>query len=197
MVAAATVNIITNMQNDQIPNKKERQELSYKRARMKRVLKTTLFSVLGIGAVGALIWYSATRPEPPEGEIVSRGGVHWHPELAIYIKGQKQVVPANIGIGMQYAGYPRFDPMMKMTDMHTHDESGTLHWEVMKGPVTKDDVRIGSFFRVWGKTFSKDCIFDSCNGPDGTVKMFVNGKENAEFENYLVNDKDKIEIRYE
>lgn len=161
------------------------------------MLMPTILSVLGVGAVGALIWYSATRPQVQEGEIVSRGGVHWHPELAIYIKGQKQVVPANIGIGMQYAGYPRFDPMMGMTDMHTHDDSGTLHWEVMKGPVTKDDVRIGSFFRIWGKTFSKDCIFEYCNSSDGTIKMFVNGEENGEFENYLVNDKDKIEIRYE
>lgn len=187
------------MRNEQIQSKKERQELAHKRARMKCVLKTAIFSVLGVGAVGALIWYSVTRPKPPEGEIVSRGGVHWHPELSVYIKGQKQVIPANIGIGMQYAGYPRFDPMMGMTDMHTHDDSGTLHWEVMKGPVTKDDVRISSFFRVWGKTLNRDCIFEHCNGPDGTVKMFVNGKENTEFENYnyIVNDKDKIEIRYE
>ena len=56
---------------------------------------------------------------------------------------------------MQYAGYPRFDPMMGMTDMHTHDDSGTLHWEIMKGPVTKEDVRIGSFFRVWEKLSAK------------------------------------------
>ena len=48
-----------------------------------------------------------------------------------------------------------------------------------------------------GKTFSKDCIFEYCSGADGTVKMFVNGKENTEFENYLINDKDKIEIRYD
>jgi len=185
------------MQNNQIPNKKERQEPAHKRAGMKRMLKTMTLSLIVVGALGALIWYSATRPKAPEGEIVSRGGVHWHPELAIYIKGQKQIVPANVGIGTQYAGYPRFDPMMGMTDMHTHDDSGTLHWEVMKGPVTKDDVRISSFFKVWGKTFSKDCIFEYCNGADGTVKMIVNGKENTEFENYLVNDKDKIEIRYE
>lgn len=197
MDAAETKNINTNMQNDQIVNKKERPEHAYKRARMKRMLTTVTLSVLGIGTLGALIWYSATRPKVPEGEIVSRGGVHWHPELTIYIKGQKQVIPANVGIGMQYTGYPRFDPMMGMTDMHTHDDSGTLHWEVMKGPVTKDNVRIGSFFRVWGKTFSKNCIFEYCNGADGTVKMLVNGKENTEFENYLVNDKDKIEIRYE
>ena len=29
------------------------------------------------------------------------------------------------------------------------------------------------------------------------VKMTVNGKENTEYENYAMQDKDKIELRYE
>lgn len=179
-------------------NKQGRRELAFKKVRLRRTVKIALISLIAVAGIGALAWYGSENSESvPEGDIVSREGIHWHPELTVYVKGQKQIVPPNIGIGMQYAGYPRFDPMMGMTDMHTHDNSGTLHWEVMEGPVTKDDVRIGTFFRIWGKTFSNNCIFDYCNGPDGTVKMFVNGKENTEFENYLVKDKDKIEIRYE
>lgn len=179
-------------------DKQERQGLAFKKAKLRRTLKITLISVIAVAGIGGLAWYgSKNSGSVPEGDTISKEGIHWHPELTIYIKGQKQVIPANIGIGMQYAGYPRFDPMMGMTDMHTHDNSGTLHWEVMEGLVTKDDVRIGTFFRVWGKTFSKDCVFDYCNGPGGVVTMFVNGKENAEFENYLVKDGDKIEIRYE
>lgn len=131
------------------------------------------------------------------GELVSQGGIHWHPKLTILIKGQKQTIPANIGIGMQYAGYPRYDAMMKMTDMHTHDDTGVLHWEVMEGPVTKEDVRLGSFFAVWGKKFDGSCILDYCNGPEGSVTMSVNGEPNTEFQNYLVKDGDKIEIRYQ
>ena len=38
---------------------------------------------------------------------------------------------------------------------------------------------------------------DKKNDQGGTVKMLVNGKENAEFENYLMKDGDKIEISYE
>lgn len=185
------------MQNEQIQNKKDRQEVARKRARMKGMLKTTVLSVFGFGIVGALIWFSASQPKAPESDVVSRGGIHWHPEVAIYIKGQKQATPANIGIGMQYAGYPLYDPMMMMTNMHTHDDSGTLHWEVMEGPVKKEDVRLANFFAIWGKKFDENCIFENCNGADGTVKMLVNGSENTEFQNYLVKDKDKIEIRYE
>ncbi|MGB3921880.1 MAG: hypothetical protein WBL19_01175 [Minisyncoccia bacterium] len=132
-----------------------------------------------------------------QSDIVSEKAVHWHPELSVTIKGEKQPIPANIGIGMQYAGYPQYDSMMMMANMHTHDDSGMIHWEVMEGPVTKDEVTLAVFFGIWGKTFNKDCIFEYCNGAGGTVKMLVNGKENTEFENYVVKDKDKIEIIFD
>jgi hypothetical protein len=138
-----------------------------------------------------------TQQAVASGDIVSKSGIHWHPELAIYIKGQKQEIPANIGIGKQYSNSKWYDPMMDMTDFHTHDNSGTLHWEVMDGPVTKEHVQLKAFFEVWGKAFNATQIFDAKNGPDGTVKMTVNGQPNSEFENYQVKDKDKIEIRYE
>lgn len=128
------------------------------------------------------------------GEIISPDGIHWHPELTITIKGEKQVIPNNIGMGMQFAGYPQYDPMMMMTNMHTHDDSGELHWEVMDGPVEKDDVRLAQLFAVWGKKFTSSCIFEYCDGLDGKLEFKVNGEINQDFENYLVKDKDKIEI---
>jgi hypothetical protein len=152
--------------------------------------------------LGAIFWIQNSKTNQIQtletsGDLVSATGIHWHPELKITIKGEEVKVPANIGIGMQYAGYPRYDPMMKMTDMHTHDDSGTLHWEVMKGPVIKEDVRLGSFFAIWGKKFDGSCILEYCNGSGGAVKMSVNGQLNTDFQDYLVNDGDKIEIRYE
>lgn len=131
------------------------------------------------------------------GDIVSKTGIHWHPHLAIYIKGQKQEVPANIGIGKQYSGSKWYDPMMDMTDFHTHDNSGTLHWELMEGPVTKDHVELKAFFDVWGKTFTANQIFDAKNSPDGKVSMTVNGQPNTEYQNYVVHDGDRIEVKYE
>lgn len=130
-------------------------------------------------------------------DIISQQGIHWHPELAITIKGEKQPIHANIGTGMQYAGYPQYDSMMMMTNMHTHDASGKIHWEVMQGPVKQDDIRLSQFFTVWGKKFTSSCIFENCNGPEGRVKFKVNGKDNADFDNYLVKDGEKIEIIFE
>jgi hypothetical protein len=85
--------------------------------------------------------------------------------------------------------------MMGMTMMHTHDESGVLHWEVVHIP-KREDLYLGNFFQGWGKTFNKTCIFQFCNGPEGSVKMFVNGKRNNNFEKYVIRDGDKIVIEF-
>ncbi|MBI2623164.1 MAG: hypothetical protein HYW65_01130 [Candidatus Liptonbacteria bacterium] len=138
----------------------------------------------GIIVVLALFWWGASQPEVAEAEVVSRSGLHWHPELMIYIKGVKQDIPANIGIGIVHS------------PIHTHDGTGTLHLE-MTGLVRKEDIRLGHFFSVWGKAFTREEIMGYRNGPEGTVKFLVSGAPNEEFENYMMRDKDKIEIRYE
>lgn len=123
----------------------------------------------------------------PESEIVSKNGLHWHPKLSILIYGQKQELTEAIGLGAVHQ------------PLHTHAEDykdGVVHME-MQGVVTKDDTRLGNFFKIWGKVFSSTQIFDKTNGDKGTVKMTVNGQENLEFENYQMKDGDIIEIRFE
>ena len=136
--------------------------------------------VLVAGLVGFFI-YNNSRPG--KGDVISKRGLHWHPELSIEIKGQKQEISANLGIGLVH------------NPIHTHDNSGTIHLE-LDGLVKKDDLRLNQFFKIWGKQFNSECIFEHCNGPNGKVIMFVNGRENGEFENYQMRDKDKIEIKY-
>src|SRR3990167_696165 len=86
----------------------------------------------------------------PEDQIISRTSLHWHPRLDIYIKGEKQEIPTNIGIGAVHQ------------EIHTHDEDakdGVLHME-MAGLVTRDETELGRFFKIWGKEFSKDQSFE-------------------------------------
>lgn len=161
----------------------EQQLLQRKRA-IKKFVKTSLIMIVIAGPIIGLVWYAATRPPIPETDIVSKKGLHWHPELKITINGQNQEIPANIGLGVTEQ------------TIHTHDNSGILHLEI-PGLVKKDDIVLGRFFKIWGKQFNSNCILDSCNGPNGKVKMFVNSKENNDFDNYLMQDKDKIEIKYE
>ena len=152
----------------------EKQKFTQQRA-MKRMTKIALIVVIIGGRIGVFIWYLATRPAIPEGEILSRSGLHSHPELANFVKGEKQEIPANLGIGAVH------------NPMHTHDSSGVIHLE-FQGVVRKDDLKLGRFFEVWEKDFME---------LGSTVKMTINGEDNAEYENYVMQDKDKIEILYD
>ncbi len=146
----------------------------------------TLASVLIL--IGAVFFLSnGEKANVPEDQILARNGLHWHPKVTVTIKGEKQEIPANIGLGAVHG------------KIHTHDQDnkeGVVHME-MQGVVTKDDTKLGKFFQVWGKDFNSTKLFDKTNGSDGTIKMLVNGRENKEFENYLMKDRDDVEIKYE
>ena len=131
---------------------------------------------------GYAVWFFVSQTSVSAPEIISRSGLHWHADLTINIFGESQDIPAGIGL-----------EKLPHKPIHTHDRDSIIHME-FSGLVREDDLRLGQFFRIWGKTFSKDCIFDKCTGPEGKLTMLVNGKENFEFENYLMRDGDKIEI---
>lgn len=156
-------------------------------------MKNNRFILWGLGVliVGGGAWFvmksGADQLPPPKSEVLSENGLHWHPELAIFVNGEKQEIPANIGIGTQYASTPTYDSGMRMTAMHTHEPNGVIHFE-FPGRVTKEDTKLGNFFRIWGKDFME---FGS------SVNMTVNGEPNTELENYPMKDGDKIELRYE
>lgn len=153
------------------------------RRKYKLALQYALIALLLVGG-GWLLWrFIASLPDIKAEDIISRDGIHWHPELAIVIKGKKQEISANIGIGGAHA------------PMHTHEADGVIHLE-RSGLIVRQHTRLGEFFRIWGKTFTQDCIFEHCNGPDGTVTMTVNGAPNEEYGDYEMKDGDKIEIRY-
>ncbi len=168
--------------------KREKREREWEKAKRKRkikkIIKTSLIFFIVGGAISGLGWYFAAKPSPQESEIIASNGIHWHPELSIKILGQQIEVPANIGLGI--TGMP----------LHTHDDTGVIHLE-FSGVVKEDDIRLSRFFEIWGKKFTKNCIFDKCSSPDGKVKMLVNGELSSEFENYMMKDGDKIEIIFE
>ncbi len=163
--------------------KQAERQLTTRRRTLRRFLKTGAIVLAAFGAMGSIAWYIATKPPIVEAEVVSQSGLHRHVELRISIKGKTQDIPANLGIGVRH------------NPIHTHERDGVVHLE-FQGFVTMDDLRLREFFKVWGKRFNGNCIFNYCNGPDGNVTMLVNGVENRDFENYVMKDKDMIEIRY-
>lgn len=158
-------------------HKIEAGETTEKKRRFKKVALWSLSGILAILVVAGVGWYIVTRPSVPESDIISRNGFHWHPELTIYVKGVRQEIPENIGIGAVHQ------------PIHTHDDSdqGVVHME-FQGLVRKQDTTLGQFFKNWGKDMRSF-------GTD--MKMTVNGQENTEYENYIMQDKDKIELNYE
>jgi len=135
--------------------------------------------------IGIAVWFFVSQTSVSAPEIISRSGLHWHADLTINIFGESQDIPAGIGL-----------EKLPHKPIHTHDRDSIIHME-FSGLVKEDDLRLGRFFEIWVETFSKDCIFDKCTGPEGTLKMLINGKENFEFDNYVMRDSDKIEIIFE
>lgn len=157
--------------------KKETKEAVAQKHRFKKIASWGLGGGLAFAAITGLVWYAATRPPVPESDIVSRSAFHWHSKLVIYVKGEKQEIPRNIGIGAVHQ------------PIHTHDDSGQgiIHLE-FQGLARKRDVTLGQFFKNW----SKDMRSFGVN-----MKMTVNGEGNTEYENYVMRDKDKIELRFD
>ncbi|OGZ71501.1 MAG: hypothetical protein A2904_01810 [Candidatus Staskawiczbacteria bacterium RIFCSPLOWO2_01_FULL_33_9] len=107
---------------------------------------------------------------------------HIHPNLEIIINGQRQEIPANIGINDGC-----------MNSLHTHDNSGKIHVEAPE----KRDFTLSDFFAVWNKTYNKDQIFDYKVDETHIIRETLNGKETQDYENTVLYDEDKIIIFYE
>ncbi|MBI5465783.1 MAG: hypothetical protein HY974_00670 [Candidatus Kerfeldbacteria bacterium] len=154
------------------------------RHKLVRLAKRTLTGTLVMSGLFGFIWYLTNQPSGGGRKVIARAGLHWHPELDIYLNNLRQAIPANIGISGAH------------NPIHTHAADNVIHLE-MSGLVYADDIRLGEFFKVWGQTLTPTCIFKQCNDSAGTLKMFVNGQPSTEFDQYQMHDKDKIELRYD
>ncbi len=134
-----------------------------------------------IGAfIGVGILLGAIRFFPGDPTIIPSNGLHYHAQLAIYVDGQKQPLPPNIGLGFS-AHAP----------IHTHAEdaaAGVIHLEYA-GVVHANDLRLSKFFTIWGRKNIRTAF--------GTLeKMTVNGKENTSYGAYEIHDGDAINLYY-
>jgi hypothetical protein len=152
-------------------------------------MKNTLITITSVGILlGAGIWWSRSL-QKSDPDIISVNGIHWHPTLEIYVKGEKQIIPSDIGIGTQYVSHPTYDPSMRMTAIHTHDDAneGIIHLE-FNGIVRKEDTKLSQFLAIWGKDF---------NSFGENISMIVNGEPNYQLGDYGMKDRDKIVLNYE
>jgi len=110
---------------------------------------------------------------------------HVHAHLDVFVDGERQIVPAGIGINIddpavhtgEIAGGPAYggiDPACKqpcISPLHTHAQTGILHTE---SPTNVDNT-LGELFIEWGVKLSKTCVGGYC-APDWKIAFYVRGK---------------------
>ncbi len=111
---------------------------------------------------------------------LSKEQIHIHPTLKITICGDEIKLPYNTGT----------------SDVHTHTNTSILHIEAK-------NISLGDFLKLIDLNFNNSCIDSYCNGDKcpnnkiGTLKMYVNERENNEFDRYIPNDNESIVIGFD
>lgn len=127
----------------------------------------------------------------PEADIGKLGSQHIHADWKIYLDGKS----------FDWAPYADRHQKQMMGDKSITDTSAFVHIHPSEGSEKGGDVvhmhatgiTLSLFFESLGTQFDKDCL--TMNGEKHCgIKMYVNGKENTEFGEYVFNDLDKILI---
>ena len=172
--------------------RKEREEqhtLTEKQQQQKKTRKNIVKYGLVIVAVAIFLYLVTKLFSQPTTESYTKDAVHWHAQLDVYACGENKLMPAPEG--EHHLGLPL---------LHTHSDR-LIHIE---GKIwKKEDIMLGAYMDAIGIPFNDTQLLDykndgMCdNGKPNKVRMIVNDKENFEFRNYVINNKDKIELRYE
>lgn len=112
---------------------------------------------------------------------------HGHFDLKVYMNNKM----INFGLAKyQSAEGKELDP-----DVHIHDGNGNIVH------LHKEGVTLAQFFKSLKMTLSSSCFIQDngqkfCNTNDSSLKMYVNGQVNTEFDTYIPKDLDRIVISF-
>lgn len=141
---------------------------------------------------------SADDPDPLAFVCLDHSGLerHDHVMLKIFIEGEQQTIPGNIGINSGVCNQEGGN----MHAVHTHNDQGTLHIELNE----PGEVALGVFFDIWGVHFDETGIYDYRSNSTHEMKMhvFASDSEASEenrvtsFDDYLLQNGEVIEVHY-
>jgi hypothetical protein len=103
----------------------------------------------------------------------------WAARLSIVIYNELQYIPADVGV----------------TD-GTREKLFTLNADNIIYKSTNEDASLKDFFDIWGETFNSTCILDYCNSGNHSMRMYVNGVENKNYQYYIIQNMNEIIIDY-
>lgn len=112
---------------------------------------------------------------------------HYHFQLNVTINENRIEIPMHIGFETDKNGNTTF-----LHPIHTYDNSGRIHVETPQNTTAK----LGFFFDIWGKDFSKDKILDYTVDEQHTLEMSVNGNKVDTFEETILEPYIFIDIEY-
>ena len=123
---------------------------------------------------------------------------HYHPNLKVIVDGQQLPIDPNTGIDQTGC-------REGMRWIHVHDSSDSGFTKLHIETPSKMNVPLGAFFEVWsrenGPSLTEDREFDiNRNGisdwEEFDITMSVNGDTNTDFESYIMEDLDDIELTF-
>lgn len=158
-------------------------------------MKTIVLGVVGVSALALVLtplFRGSGEPAGPQSDRTNREVAltcttdmatefHVHPTLEIVVNGEKQAIPANIGVE------PRC-----MNALHTHTPDGLIHVESPE----KRDFTLADFFAVWEKPFSREEVLAHKVDEAHRIRVTVDGVEVDTYENTVLKDGEHIVISY-
>jgi uncharacterized protein YaiE (UPF0345 family) len=119
--------------------------------------------------------YAIIATVPSSNQIQS----NWRAQIAIVIFNQQYSIPASIGVINQTTA-----------KIFTTNSDGMIY------KAGTEDVTLKDFFDEWEQKFNSTCIIDYCNNANSSMRMYVNNKENMDYELYIIKNGDFILIDY-
>jgi hypothetical protein len=125
--------------------------------------------------LGSSLTYAVISTVPEQNQVQS----DWRAMLIITIFNEQYPIPAGIG-----------------TNNQTYSKLFTINSNGIVYKTGDDSATVGEFFTIWGESFNSTCILSYCNTENNSMRMYVNNKENFDYDLYTINNNDVIWIDY-
>lgn len=115
------------------------------------------------------------------------GDIHWHADIKVYLNGEQ--------LNLSHERYMSTEEHTLSNFAHLHDGNGNIVHKHASG------ITLGFFFQTLGIGLNSSCLTldngtNYCTNEAETLKFYVNGKQNSQFDSYDFKDEDRILITY-
>lgn len=151
--------------NNRLSKKRDNSYFAADRRRKKKSMMIIIAIIAGIAAIAAAgaFLYEPTQAAAISGVECNRGeqlNHHIHSHLDVFVDGQKEQIPANVGI---------LNSPPCLYWLHTHSSNGVIHVEAPQ----ERNFTIGQVLDIWEQTRDSAGFFDSVSGMNATA--YVDG----------------------